>query len=103
MIYKDRKWLWCVFENCVVCLVVGFCVLGVERGNCVVILLFNSDCYLEYFYVVLWVGGVFNFVNICLVLLEIVYSLNDFVLFILFVDDVFSDMLLKLWLLFEIV
>ena len=67
----------------------GLRALGVEVGDRVGILAFNSDRYAEYLLAVPWAGGVLNPVNIRWSAAEIAYSLNDSGTRCLLVDDSF--------------
>ncbi len=63
--------------------------LGITNGERAAILALNSDRYFEYFYAVLWAGGVFVPINTRLAPPEIAFWLNDSGSEILFVDDAF--------------
>jgi long-chain acyl-CoA synthetase len=63
--------------------------MGVAPGDRVAMLSLNSDCYLEYFLAVFWMGGVINPVNVRWSDAEITFSLNDCEATVLFVDDYF--------------
>ena len=64
---------------------------GLKAGDRVGMLSLNSDRYLEFFYGVVWAGGVVNPVNIRWSPAEIAYSLDDCDTRILIVDDTFID------------
>jgi acyl-CoA synthetase (AMP-forming)/AMP-acid ligase II len=65
--------------------------LGVQAGDRVGMLSFNSDRYLEYLYGTLWTGAAVNPINVRWTASEIAYSLDDCSTRILLVDDAFTD------------
>ncbi len=82
----SRQQTWTAFAERVAKLAGGLHGLGLGPGDRVAILALNSDRYLEYFFAVVWAGGVFVPVNTRLAGPEIVYWLNDSECKILFVD-----------------
>ena len=67
--------------------------LGLQAGDRVAMLAFNSDRYLEYFYAVPWAGGVIMPLNVRLAAPELVAMLNDAQPKILMVDEAFQSLL----------
>ncbi|SPB14596.1 AMP-dependent synthetase [Caballeronia novacaledonica] len=65
--------------------------LGVERGERVAFLSFNSARYIEYYMAVPWAGAVLNPVNYRWSAGEILYSLDDCATTVLIVDDPFVE------------
>jgi acyl-CoA synthetase (AMP-forming)/AMP-acid ligase II len=72
-------------------LAAGLRELGVDVGDRVAILAFNSDRYEEFLFAVSWAGAVLNPVNTRWSATEIVYALNDSGTVCLFVDDAFTS------------
>jgi acyl-CoA synthetase (AMP-forming)/AMP-acid ligase II len=66
--------------------------LGMQAGDRVAMLAFNSDLYLEYQMAVPWGGGVLNPCNIRWSASELLYSLKDSGSSILLVDEAFSPL-----------
>ncbi len=59
----SRQQTWTAFAERVATLAGGLQGLGLGPGDRVAILALNSDRYLEYFFAVVWAGGVFVPVN----------------------------------------
>jgi len=66
------------------------------EGDRVAILALNSDRYLEYFYAVLWAGGVIVPLNTRLAVPELIYMLNDVETAVLVVDEAMEPLLPQL-------
>ncbi|QCB49647.1 long-chain-fatty-acid--CoA ligase [Rhodococcus sp. PAMC28707] len=66
--------------------------IGVESGDRVAMLAFNSDRYSEYLLAVPWADAVLNPVNIRWSPVEVAYALNDSDTKVLLVDDTFAAM-----------
>lgn len=77
----------------VACLAGALRALGMMPGDRIAIISLNSDRYVEYFFAVLWAGGVVNPINISWSASEIAYSLADCDAHILLIDDPFLPML----------
>lgn len=90
---RERRHSWEVFANRVAKLAGALKSLGLQPESRVAILSLNSDRYLEYFYGVVWAGGIIVPLNIRLAAPELVYILNDAAAQILVVDDTFKEML----------
>jgi acyl-CoA synthetase (AMP-forming)/AMP-acid ligase II len=67
--------------------------LGVQPGDRVSMLSFNSDYFIEYLYGTLWSGAAVNPINIRWAAPEIAFSLHDCNTRILLVDDPFAHMI----------
>jgi long-chain acyl-CoA synthetase len=89
----DRQHSWSEFVLRVAKLAGALKALGLQPRDRVAILAFNSDTYLEYFYAVAWVGGIFVPLNIRLATPELAYMLRDAGAQILIVDQVHLHML----------
>ncbi|MEP7287073.1 MAG: long-chain-fatty-acid--CoA ligase [Chloroflexota bacterium] len=83
----QRRNTWLQFEHRVARLAGALQAIGLEADGRVAILAFNSDRYLEYFYAVLWAGGIIVPLNIRLAPSELVYMVEDAGAQILIVDD----------------
>lgn len=73
-------------------LAAGLHSVGVESGDRVAMLAFNSDRYSEYLLAVPWADAVLNPVNIRWSPVEVAYALNDSGTKVLIVDDTFGAM-----------
>ncbi|MDV8077347.1 long-chain-fatty-acid--CoA ligase [Rhodococcus sp. IEGM 1370] len=73
-------------------LAAGLHSIGVEAGDRVAVLAFNSDRYSEYLLAVPWADAVLNPVNIRWSPVEVAYALNDSDTKVLLVDDTFGAM-----------
>lgn len=82
-----RQHTWGEFVGRVAKLAGALRALGLEPGDRVAILAFNSDRYLEYFFAIPWAGGVIVPLNVRLAPTELVYMLNDSGAQILVVDE----------------
>jgi len=65
--------------------------LGLQPGDRIGMLAFNSDRYIEYLWATWWAGGAINPVNVRWTAQEVAYSLDDCDTRILLVDDNFKD------------
>ncbi|MGH8659587.1 MAG: acyl-CoA synthetase [Gammaproteobacteria bacterium] len=88
-----RQRSWAGFAERVAKLAGVFHGLDLRAGGRVAILALNQDRYLEYFFAVLWAGGILVPLNIRLSPRELCYMLNDAGAEILLVDDTFQSVL----------
>ncbi|MFC4703605.1 long-chain fatty acid--CoA ligase [Paraburkholderia caffeinitolerans] len=91
-IFRERRRSFREFTDRVARLAGALQSLGMQPGDRVAMLSFNSDYYLEYLMGVWWGGGVANPVNIRWSAAEIAYSLNDCDTNILILADRFAPM-----------
>jgi acyl-CoA synthetase (AMP-forming)/AMP-acid ligase II len=89
----ERRQTWKEFEQRVAKLAGALLALGLEPGERVAILSFNSDRYLEYFFAIPWAGGIIVPLNTRLAPPEHVHLLNDSGSQILVVDDAHAALL----------
>ena len=68
---------WCAFENRVARIASGLRALGVGEGDRVAMLAHNSGRYVEFFFAVVWAGGVAVPVNTRWAVPEVRYALDD--------------------------
>lgn len=87
LIFGQRRRTWAQFASRVARLASALRVLGVKTGDRVAMLANNSDRYIEYYYAVLWSGGIVLPLNSRLALAEILAQTNDAEPALLFVDD----------------
>ena len=90
-VFADRERNWTECGTRVAKLAGALQGLGIADGARAAILALNSDRYFEYFYAVLWAGGVFVPINTRLAAPEIAFWLNDSGSEVLFVDDAFLE------------
>ncbi|MFV8834898.1 long-chain fatty acid--CoA ligase [Aquisalimonas sp.] len=90
-VFGERRRTWAGFVSRVARLAAALQAQGMQAGDRVGILALNSDRYLEFFYGVVWAGGVINPVNIRWSPAEIAYSLDDCDTRILLVDATFRE------------
>ncbi len=88
-VFGSRRRTWREFADRVARLAGALQQLGMKRDDRVGMLALNSDRYLEYYYAVMWGGGVANPCNTRWSVPEIVYSLDDCTTTILLIDDAF--------------
>ena len=91
-IYKDRQQTWPEFVTRVAKLGGALQTLGMKPGDRVAMLALNSDRYLEYFFGVLWGGGVIVPMNLRWSAQENAYSIDDSGVEIMLVDENFATM-----------
>ena len=89
-IYQDRQQTWSELVGRVAKLAGALQALGMGTGDRVALLSLNSDRYIEYFYGVVWGGGVMMPMNVRWSPAECAYAINDAGAEILIVDDTFS-------------
>lgn len=89
-IFQDRKQTWSELLDRVAKLAGALQALGMKTGDRVAILSLNSDRYLEYFFGVVWGGGVMMPMNVRWSPAECAYALNDAGAEILIVDETFK-------------
>ncbi len=70
--------------------------LGLQPGDRVAMLAFNSDIYLQFYFAVPWAGGVLVPVNTRLAPAEIVYWINDSGSRLVLVDEAFAPVLAQI-------
>lgn len=75
--FADRTHTWEKLADRVARLASALRALGVERGDRVAILAYNSDCYLEAMYAAPWVGAIIVPVNTRLAKPEVLHWLSD--------------------------
>jgi acyl-CoA synthetase (AMP-forming)/AMP-acid ligase II len=83
----QRRRTWSEFAGRVARLAGALQGLGLEAGDRVATLAFNSDRYLEQFFAIPWAGGIIVPLNTRLALAELSYMLNDAGAQILIVDE----------------
>jgi len=88
--FGERTRSWAELEDRIARLAAGLRGLGIESGDRVAMLAFNSDDYFEYFFAVAWAGGVFVPVNTRLAPPEVVLWLEDSGTRVLLVEDRFA-------------
>ena len=88
-IFGERVHTWREFAHRVSKLASAFRALGLAAGDRVSMLALNSDRYIEYYYAVLWAGGVVVPVNTRWSVREIAYSIDDTSPMILLFDRAF--------------
>jgi long-chain acyl-CoA synthetase len=86
-IFGDRRYTWTQSHARIALLAGALRSLGVAANDGVAIMAMNSDRYYEFFYAVVWAGGVFVPINTRLALPEVDFWLSDSGSKILFVDD----------------
>ena len=91
-VYKGRQQSWHEFVERVAKLGGALQKLGMKNGDRVAMLALNSDRYLEYFFGVLWGGGVIVPMNLRWSAAENAYSINDSGIEIMLVDENFAAM-----------
>jgi long-chain acyl-CoA synthetase len=89
----ERRRTWSQFTDRVARLAGGLLDLGLQPDDRVAMLALNSDRYLEYYFAVIWAGGIFVPINTRLAPPEIGSILTDAGPMILVVDDVFQAQL----------
>ena len=89
-IYQDRQQTWAEIVERVAKLAGALQGVGMGTGDRVALLTLNSDRYIEYFYGVVWGGGVMMPMNTRWSPAECAYAINDAGAEILIVDDTFS-------------
>jgi acyl-CoA synthetase (AMP-forming)/AMP-acid ligase II len=89
-IYQDRQQTWSEFVERVAKLAGALQNAGMGTGDRVALLSLNSDRYIEYFYGVVWGGGVMMPMNIRWSPAECAYAINDAGAEILIVDEAFK-------------
>lgn len=107
IVYCDQVcYSYVIFNECVVCLVNVFSEVGVKVGDMVVVMDWDSYCYLECMFVILMIGVVLYIINICFFLEQIFYIMNYvedcFVLvnseFVLFYQVVVGQLVMVEWI-----
>lgn len=91
-VYNGRQQSWHEFVERVAKLGGALQKLGMKNGDRVAMLALNSDRYLEYFFGVLWGGGVIVPMNLRWSAAENAYSINDSGIEIMLVDENFAAM-----------
>lgn len=86
-VYEDRQQSWKEMLDRVARLAGALQSLGMESGDRVAILSLNSDRYIEYYFAVLWGGGVVVPVNVRWSAAECIYGLNDSTPKVMLVDE----------------
>ncbi|MBJ6371024.1 long-chain-fatty-acid--CoA ligase [Sedimentitalea arenosa] len=89
-IFADRSQSWRALQTRVAKLAGALQRLGMAEGDRVALLSLNSDRFIEYFFAVLWGGGVMMPMNVRWSPKECAYALNDAGARILLVDDAFA-------------
>jgi len=89
----DRQHTWSEFKERISCAAGGLLALGLDAGDRVAILSFNSDRYFELVYALPWAGLVSVPLNIRLSPVELIFLLNDSGAKVLCVDKTFAAML----------
>jgi acyl-CoA synthetase (AMP-forming)/AMP-acid ligase II len=89
-IFKERQQTYPQMVDRVARLAGALQAVGMATGDRVAILSLNSDRYIEYFYGVVWGGGVMMPMNVRWAPPECAYALNDAGAQILLVDDAFA-------------
>lgn len=91
-VYMDRRQNWPELVQRVSRLAGGLKKMGMKEGDRVAMLSLNSDRYIEYFFAVMWGGGVVMPMNLRWAPPENAYAIDDADVKILMVDDAFQAM-----------
>ena len=89
--FEGREQSFAELQNRVAKLAGAFANLGIKKGDCITILSFNSDKYIESYLAIAWLGAVVNPANFRWNNAEVIYSINDSQSCALIVDEQFSE------------
>ena len=95
-VYGQRSRTWSDVAGRVARAAGGLKAAGVQPGDRVAILAFNSDLYIEALFAIAWMGAVAVPLNTRWAVAENIYALNDSESCVLIVDDAFAEMVAEL-------